>query len=100
MERDAMISYGMARFLKERLMDTADAYTTHICNTCGFFAQRMLKKDNKSYATRDDVYICQNCKEKGDVHKIRIPYAFKLLIQEMMSMNVAPRIRINKTQYN
>jgi DNA-directed RNA polymerase II subunit RPB2 len=100
MERDCIISHGMARFLKERLMETADAYTTRICNTCGFFAQRMLKKDNRSYATVHDIYFCQNCKTDGDVHKIRIPYAFKLLIQEMMSMNVAPRIKIKKTEYN
>ena len=95
-----MISYGMARFLKERLMETANAYSTRICNTCGFFAQRMLKKDNKSYATQHDIYFCQNCKEKGDVHKIRIPYAFKLLIQGKIVMNVAPRIRVKKTEYN
>lgn len=96
MERDSMLSHGVARFLKERLMETADAYTVHVCNVCGLFARRMLRKDNKPYVTSQDIYWCPSCKNKTDVSKIRIPYAFKLLIQEMLSMNVAPRIRVKK----
>ena len=100
MERDSICSHGMARFLKERMMETADAYSTYVCTTCGLFASRMLRKDNKPYATHDDVYYCPGCKSQTDVSKIRIPYAFKLLLQELMSMNIAPRIRIKKNQYD
>jgi DNA-directed RNA polymerase II subunit RPB2 len=48
MERDAIIAYGMSKFLKERLLDVADMYETYICQTCGFFAQHLLKHNNKT----------------------------------------------------
>jgi hypothetical protein len=100
MERDSMLAHGLSRFLKERLMETADAYETHICDSCGLFAQRMLRKDNKSYSTKKDIYWCPACKNKTNISKIRIPYAFKLLLQEMMSMNIAPRVRTIKNQFS
>jgi len=99
MERDSLIGHGLAKFLKERLLETADVYHIYVCGDCGLFAQRMKKKDSKSYATNKDIYFCPACKNSIDVHKIRIPYAFKLLCQEMMAMNVAPRIRVKKNPY-
>ena len=44
----------------------------------------------------DDVYYCPMCDNYTDVHQIMIPYAFKLMIQELMAMNIAPRIRVQK----
>lgn len=99
MERDCNIAHGMTRFLKERMLDTADAYVTYVCGECGLFAQRMIRKDNKPYTTHQDIYWCPSCNNKTNVSKIRIPYAFKLLLQEMMAMNVAPRIRTKKNSY-
>lgn len=96
MERDAIIAHGMALYLKEKLMDTADAYSTYICGKCGLFAQRMNKKDNKSHVSTNDIYFCPACENYTEVYKIKIPYAFKLLCQELMSMNIAPRMRVKK----
>jgi DNA-directed RNA polymerase beta subunit len=93
MERDSIISHGMSKFLKERLLDTSDAYSTYVCDVCGLFAQRRLKKENKMYPTDTDAYFCNACKNQSRISKIIIPYAFKLLIQELMSMNIASRIR-------
>jgi len=92
-ERDSIISHGMSKFLKERLMDTSDAYSTYVCDICGLFAQRVIKKENKTYPTASDIHWCPACKNKTKISKIIIPYAFKLLIQELMSMNIAPGIR-------
>lgn len=100
MERDCMISHGASMFLKERMLDTADAYGTHVCGSCGLFAQRMIRKDNKPYATTQDLYFCPSCRNKTNIFKVRIPYAFKLLIQELMAMNIAPRIRANQNHFN
>lgn len=100
MERDTIISHGMAKFLKERMLETADIYTTHVCNICGLFAQRQLKKDQESYPTKDDIYWCPMCRNKTDISKIMIPYAFKLLLQELMAMCIAPRIRIRRDKFN
>ena len=99
MERDSMISHGAARFLKERTVETSDGYTTHVCVECGLFAQRMLRKDNKPFATGQDIYHCPACRNKTNIAKIRIPYAFKLLIQELMAMNIAPRIRVKRNKF-
>ena len=88
MERDCMISHGLSSFLKERLMDTSDKYSTYVCNNCGIFATKMLNKP---------IWTCYNeeCKNKTkiSVSKINIPYAFKLLVQELMAINILPRIR-------
>ena len=93
MERDSIISHGMSKFLKERFLDVSDAYSCYVCDICGLFAQRVIKKENKSYPTSSDIYQCIGCKNKTKISKIIIPYAFKLLVQELMSMNIAPRIR-------
>ena len=99
MERDCMIAHGLGRFLKERLLETADVYHAYVCGKCGLFAQRMLRKDNKPYQTKKDIYFCQACKNYTDIYKIRIPYAFKLLLQELLAMNICPRIHVKKNSY-
>lgn len=93
MERDCILSHGMGLFLKERTMETADKYSCHVCGICGLFAQRLKKQNQKHYATHNDVYYCPGCRNTTDIHKTSIPYAFKLLVQEMMSMNIAPRMK-------
>ncbi|AYV84415.1 MAG: DNA-directed RNA polymerase subunit beta [Hyperionvirus sp.] len=99
MERDALLAHGISRFLKEKLLDTSDAYTTHICNICGLLAQRLYRKESKKYVTTHDIFFCPACKNYTQISKIMIPYAFKLLVQELMSLNIAPRIRVKKNIY-
>lgn len=83
----------MSKFLKERFLDVSDAYSCFVCDVCGLFAQRVKKVTNKSSPQNSDTYHCESCKNKTKISKVIIPYAFKLLIQELMSMNIAPRIR-------
>lgn len=99
MERDSMIAHGVAKFLKERMMETADAYSTHVCLKCGLLAHRKVVVNSDNFPSNKDTYYCKACKNTTDISKIRIPYAFKLLIQEMMSMNIAPRIRVKQSKY-
>lgn len=98
MERDCVISHGMAKFLKERMVDTADAYTVHVCNTCGHFAQRKKARYLTPYGNHNDIFICNYCINNNvldyNVYKIKIPYAFKLLIQELMSLNIMAKIKL------
>jgi DNA-directed RNA polymerase II subunit RPB2 len=85
MERDVMISHGAAAFLKERLMDQSDAYTTCVCKVCGFMAINDGQKR---------IRYCNKCKTSETVYDIEIPYACKLLFQELMSINIAPKIKL------
>jgi DNA-directed RNA polymerase II subunit RPB2 len=96
MERDAIIAHGMAVFLKERIMECADAYSTHVCGICGLFAVREESRNNKPVPSPEDSYYCPLCKNYNDIHVVSIPYAFKLMIQELMAMNIAPRLRVQK----
>ncbi len=96
MERDALLAHGISKFLKEKLLDTSDAYSTYVCDECGLFAERLFKKENQSHASSRDIYHCPSCKNYNKISKIMIPYAFKLVIQEMMSINIAPRIRVKQ----
>jgi hypothetical protein len=100
MERDALLGHGSVKFLKEKLLDNSDAYTTFVCGICGLFAQRFNRKEDKHFSQDSDIYCCPACNNYTDIHKIKLPYAMKLFIQELMSMCVAPRIRFHKDIYN
>jgi DNA-directed RNA polymerase II subunit RPB2 len=96
MERDTVIAHGMAKFLKERLMDCADSYTMHICGVCGMIATREDSRYNEPRPGPDDIFFCKMCDNYSDIHQIMIPYAFKLMLQECLALNIAPRIRVQK----
>ena len=83
MERDCMISHGASRFTRGRLYDASDKYSVHVCNKCGLIA-----------AYNDDLHIhfCKVCNNRSDFSYTEIPYSCKLLFQELMTMNVVPRI--------
>ena len=79
MERDCLIGHGISEFLKEKMLDTSDNYRVFICKTCGLTANANPIKN---------IYKCNHCKTSTDIVQIRIPYAFKLLSQELYTMNV------------
>jgi DNA-directed RNA polymerase II subunit RPB2 len=93
MEKDCLITHGLSKFLKEKLLDNSDAYITYVCDKCGLFAQRFERPENKAYATEEDTYYCPSCENSYAISKVRIPYAFKLFLQELMALNIASRIR-------
>lgn len=83
MERDCLIAYGASMMLKDRLLEESDKAEINVCERCGLLAYYDMKQRR---------YICRVCGDKAKISSVIIAYAFKLLLQEMMSLNVAPRL--------
>lgn len=83
MERDCMISHGAARFTKGRVYDASDKYQLFVCNNCG---------SNAIYNDKLHIHLCKSCDNKKDFSYVQLPYACKLMFQELVTMNIFPRI--------
>jgi DNA-directed RNA polymerase II subunit RPB2 len=83
MERDAMISHGASKFIRGRMYDASDKYQVHVCKKCGLIA---------TYNDKINVHFCMTCENRCDFAYLEIPYACKLLFQELITMNIAPRM--------
>ncbi|MEM3615339.1 MAG: DNA-directed RNA polymerase subunit B [Candidatus Methanomethylicia archaeon] len=87
MERDCLISHGASMLLKERLLDESDKAIVYVCENCGLIAY---------YNSNKDEYECRICGDKARISPIVISYAFKLLLQELMSLAIMPRILLKE----
>jgi DNA-directed RNA polymerase II subunit RPB2 len=83
MEVECNWAHGDMQFLKERLVDCSDNYRVHVCRECGCMA---VSNPEQRF------YMCRNCKSSVDIAEIRIPYACKLLFQELSAMSIAVRM--------
>jgi len=93
MERDCMVSHGASRFTRGRLYDCSDAFSVHVCKKCGFIAAyNDGSKKRKHLEHIPEIYLCRMCDNRSDFSYVEIPYACKLLFQELITMNVAPRL--------
>ena len=73
MERDCLIAHGASQLLLERLMISSDAFKVDVCRGCGFMGFNGW---------------CMRCKSAKNINGLRVPYAFKLLCQELEAMCV------------
>jgi len=83
MERDAVISHGISEFTKERFMECSDLFRCFSCRDCGLLAISNPK---------EGVWCCRGCGNTTNFAAIEIPYAYKLLLQELETMNITSRI--------
>lgn len=86
MERDCMISHGASQFTKDRIYNVSDKFQVYACKKCGLFA---IYNDSKH------IHNCKTCGNRSDFMLCKIPYACKLLFQELITMNIAPRVITN-----
>ncbi len=87
MERDCLIAYGASMILKDRLLDESDKSEVFVCERCGLVAYFDIKQRK---------YICRICGDKAKISSVAVAYAFKLLLQEMQCLNIAPRLLIKE----
>jgi DNA-directed RNA polymerase beta subunit/intein/homing endonuclease len=80
---NCMVSHGAARFTRGRMYDASDKYSVHVCKKCGLIA---------SYNDKMHIHLCNTCGNRSDFAYVEIPYACKLLFQELNTMNIAPRL--------
>lgn len=96
MERDVLISHGATRFCKERLYEVSDKYQVNVCRKCGMIAVYNDGNNNSKFYTKSNftIYHCRTCDNQTDFALVDMPYANKLLFQELQTINVVPRIMV------
>jgi DNA-directed RNA polymerase subunit B len=87
MERDCLIGHGAAMLLRDRLLEESDKYTLYVCENCGYIAYYDMKQRR---------HMCKICEDKARISPVIVSYAFKLLLQELMSLCVAPKLKLKE----
>ena len=83
MERDCVAAHGVSEFTKERLMECSDLFRCWSCQDCGLIA---------IVNPREGIWLCKGCGNTTNFSAIEIPYAYKLLLQELETMSISSRI--------
>uniref|UniRef100_A0A0D9V0X0 DNA-directed RNA polymerase subunit beta n=1 Tax=Leersia perrieri TaxID=77586 RepID=A0A0D9V0X0_9ORYZ len=87
MERDCLIAYGASMLIFERLLISSDPYQVQVCRNCGLLGY---------YNHRLKASYCSMCKNGENMAKMKMPYACKLLFQELQAMNIVPRLKLTE----
>ena len=87
MERDCLIGHGAAMLLRDRLLEESDRYTLYVCENCGYLAYYDMKQRK---------HTCRICGDNARISPVVVSYAFKLLLQELMSLCVTPKLKLKE----
>ncbi|MBU1204505.1 MAG: DNA-directed RNA polymerase subunit B [Nanoarchaeota archaeon] len=87
MEKDTFVAHGASLLLKERF--DADRTVIPICEECGMVAIHDKFKNR---------LFCSVCGDNVEINFIEISYAFKLLLDELKSLTVHPKL-VLKNKY-
>ncbi|WP_455364490.1 DNA-directed RNA polymerase subunit B [[Eubacterium] cellulosolvens] len=87
MERDCLIGHGASALIMDRLLEESDKATILVCEKCGLLAY---------YEAKQNRYICRVCGERSVISPVTLSYAFKLLMQELMALGIAPRLNLQE----
>jgi DNA-directed RNA polymerase beta subunit len=80
---ECLWAHGCLAFLKERIAECSDNYRVHACKDCGRMA--VVNQDTR-------LFQCRYCDNAVAFVEVRMPYTFKLLLQELEAMSVGSRL--------
>ena len=83
MERDSLVGYGASLLLKERMLDQSDKTDIWVCSECG---------DTGYFDNMKNIPVCLSC-GGSSLKQVEISYAFKILLDEIKSLHIMPRIK-------
>lgn len=87
MEKDCFVAHGASLLLKERF--DSDKTVVHVCESCGMMAV---------YDHFKNKIFCPKCGSNVPISSVEISYAFKLLMDELRSLCIHPRLKL-KSKY-
>ena len=79
MERDSILAHGISKFLNESMMERSDKFSVNVDERSGLIANNEIDEN---------------------IVKVDMPYAMKMLLQELQTMNIAPRLITNNSIEN
>jgi DNA-directed RNA polymerase subunit B' len=83
MEKDTFVAHGTSLLLKERF--DSDRTIVPVCESCGIIAVDDHYKDKK---------YCPMCGDNVEVNNVEMSYAFKLLLDELKSLCIYPKLTL------
>lgn len=95
MEVHVLWAHGCAEMMMDRMFHASDAFGVYVCRDCGMMAVgNNGRKKYKAMAKLDGfrVYNCRTCGNSANITYVHLPYACKLLFQELRTAGVVPRI--------
>jgi DNA-directed RNA polymerase II subunit RPB2 len=90
MERDAIVSHGASHVLRDRLFEQSDSFDAVVCKQCGMLCRHSISSKSGGH--------CDLC-NASDTVSVKNPYAFKLLMQELMALHIAPKLNLSERAY-
>jgi len=89
MEVSSLVSHGASLFLLDRILNNSDGYEMFVCDYCGNIAIAC-------YSTNK--YECKLCQQNIAISKVKIPYACKLLFQELQGTGMGLWFKVDTTK--
>lgn len=88
MERDSLISHGVSSILIDRLLNNSDRFETVVCETCGMLCEGAAPTDTEIPSVLHQKPYCRHCDSSDNIAPVVLPYALKLLSQELAACHV------------
>jgi len=96
MERDALLSHGVAFNLQDRLMNCSDTHVAYVCSSCGgllsVYSMPSSAMDEAGFSGAGSfesrVQSCGTCKNSTGVCPVNLPYVFRYLANELAGMGI------------